>query len=175
MRIYCDLRRCLACGACELACAVEHSRSKDLFQAVLEGEEATARREVQPPPEPILSSPPIGGISLGCMHCDPAPCVDACITGAMHKEGGATIVDQEKCVGCWMCVMACPFGAITPSKLKVALKCDLCPDREGREGKARFACVEACPTGALIGGELEDFKKLLEEEVVLPIETYHHR
>jgi len=157
-RIFCDLRRCLACRACELACAVEHSASKDLFQAVLREELPARRREVQPAP--------YGNISLACHHCDPAPCVDACITGAMHKEGGATLVDQERCVGCWMCVMACPFGVITPSKLKVALKCDLCPDREGREGRARYACVEACPTEALFAGEFEEFEEILKEKEV---------
>jgi carbon-monoxide dehydrogenase iron sulfur subunit len=156
-RIFCDLRKCLACNACELACAVEHSSSKDLFQAVLQEESPARRREVQPAIR--------GNISLACYHCDPAPCVDACITGAMHKEGEATLVDQEKCVGCWMCVMACPFGVITPSKLKVALKCDLCPDREGREGRGRYACVEACPTEALFVGEFEEFEDLLKKEV----------
>lgn len=150
-RIYCDLRKCLACGACELACAVEHSSSKDLFQTVIQEEPLARRRQVQ--------SAISGNISLGCHHCDPAPCVDACITGAMHKEDGVTIVDQERCVGCWMCIMACPFGVITPSKLEVALKCDLCPDREG------YACVEACPTGALFAGEFEQFKGQLEQEV----------
>ncbi len=150
-RIYCDLRRCLACGACELACAVEHSSSKDLFQAALREESPAKRRDVQPAIR--------GNISLGCHHCDPAPCVDACITGAMHKENGVTLVDQERCVGCWMCIMACPFGVITPSKLEVALKCDLCPEREG------YACVEACPTEALFAGEFEQFKEQLEREV----------
>jgi len=157
-RIFCDLRRCLACGACEIACAVEHSSSKDLFQAVLQEESPARRREVQPAIR--------GNISLACHHCDPAPCIDACITGAMHKEGEATLVDQEKCVGCWMCVMACPFGVITPSKLKVALKCDLCPDREGQEGRGRYACVEACPTEALFVGEFEEFEEILKEKEV---------
>lgn len=161
-RIFCDLRRCLACGACELACAVEHSSSKDLFRAVLEGEAPIGRREVQAAPFGSMSL----NISLACYHCDPAPCVDACISGAMHREDGVVLVDQNRCVGCWMCVMACPFGAITPSKLKVALKCDLCPDRASRMGRERYACVEACPTEALFAGGFAEFKKLLEEEVV---------
>lgn len=158
-RIYCDLRKCLACGACELACAVEHSSSKELFTAIHEDELPTARREVQ--------SVTDGSISLSCQYCDPAPCVDACITGAMHREDGVVIVDQEKCVGCWMCVMACPFGVITPSKLEIALKCDLCPDREGREGRERYACIEACPTEALFAGEFEEFQDILKEEEVV--------
>lgn len=163
-RIFCDPRRCVGCRGCEIACAIEHTPSKDLFAAVLAGELGPPRRRVQ-----TLGEEPyrvaIGGVvlSLGCHHCDPAPCVDACITGAMHKEDGRTVCDAERCVGCWMCVMSCPYGAITPQKF--ALKCDLCPDRKDKTGRARYACVEACHTEALFAGTFEEFQKVLEEEV----------
>lgn len=163
-RLFCDPRRCVGCHACELACAVEHSPKKELFEAVLAGEVSPPRRAVQ-----TLGKEPyrvaIGGVvlSLGCHHCDPAPCVDACITGAMHKRDGETVCDDDKCVGCWMCVMACPYGAITPKE--TALKCDLCPDRVDRSGRARYACIEACPTEALFAGSFEDFQKALAEPV----------
>jgi Fe-S-cluster-containing dehydrogenase component len=62
-----------------------------------------------------------------------------------------------------MCVMACSYGAITP--VDTALKCDLCPDRAARDGRARFACVEACPTEALVAGTFEQFRKLLAQPV----------
>lgn len=163
-RLFCDPRRCVGCRACEMACAVEHTSSKDLFVSVLNGELGPPRRRVQ-----LLGGEPyriaIGGValSLGCHHCDPAPCVDACITGAMHKEDGQTVCDTEKCVGCWMCVTACPYGAITPKK--TALKCDLCPDRRGRTGRSRYACVEACPTEALFAGTFEAFQQTLAQPV----------
>ncbi|MFQ5855024.1 MAG: 4Fe-4S dicluster domain-containing protein [Anaerolineae bacterium] len=164
-RLFCDPRRCVGCRACELACAVEHAPSKDLFQAVSAGELGPPRREVQ-----LVGTEPyrvaIGGVvlSLGCYHCDPAPCVDACITGAMHKEGGETVCDADKCIGCWMCIMACPHGGITPQQ--TALKCDLCPDRAGRTGRARYACVEACPTNALFVGTFEEFQEELMKSVI---------
>lgn len=163
-RLFCDPRRCVGCRACEIACAVEHAPSKDLFVSVLRGELGPPRRRVQ-----TLGGEPyrvaIGGValSLGCHHCDPAPCVDACITGAMHKENSQTVCDTEKCVGCWMCVMACPYGAITPKQ--TALKCDLCPDRRERTGSARYACVEACPTEALFAGTWEAFQQALAQPV----------
>jgi carbon-monoxide dehydrogenase iron sulfur subunit len=163
-RLFCDPRRCVGCRACEIACAVEHTPTKDLFRAVLYGELGPPRRRVQTVgAEPYRVA--IGGValSLSCHHCDPAPCVDACITGAMHKEDGQTVCDLEKCVGCWMCVMSCPCGAIT---LRVkALKCDLCPDRRGRTGRSRYACVEACPTEALFAGKFEEFQRVLEEPI----------
>lgn len=158
-RIFCDFRKCLGCKACELACAVEHSSSKDLFKAITEDD--------LPPPRIEAQAVEGRKISIGCQHCDPAPCVDACITGAMHKdESGATICDLDKCVGCWMCLMACPFGAITPGEF--ALKCDLCPNRIGRAKAERYACVAACPTFALFAGEFEEFKAKLAEEVITP-------
>jgi len=87
----------------------------------------------------------------------------------MHKENGETVCDIEKCVGCWMCVMSCPYGAITPQQ--TALKCDLCPDRRDRSGRARYACIEACPTEALFFGTFEDFQKVLAEEMKRPWEV----
>ena len=161
-RLYCNPRWCVACRACELACAVEHAPSKDLFQAVFSGEVEPPRRYVQSVgDEPYRVS--IGGValSLGCHNCDPAPCVDACITGAMYKADTGTHCDDDKCVGCWMCVMACPYGAITPRQ--TALKCDLCPDRAGNSGRARYACIEACPTEALFAGTFEEFQETLTQ------------
>jgi carbon-monoxide dehydrogenase iron sulfur subunit len=77
----------------------------------------------------------------------------------MYKdEEGFTRHDADKCVGCWMCIMVCPFGAISRQE-SVALKCDLCPDREDS-----FACVEACPTNALFVGTWDEFKEKLRQE-----------
>ena len=97
--------RCMSCGSCELACSVSHTGCQDIVGAALSGEEPIRRRWMKGVGESRLS--------LGCQHCDPAPCVDACISAAMHKGPAAeTLHDQQKCVGCWMCVMVCPFGAI---------------------------------------------------------------
>lgn len=88
--------------------------------------------------------------SLSCRHCDDAPCVEACITGAMSRdERGAVTVDRERCVGCWTCILVCPYGAIQRDERerKVSSKCDLCPDLDTP------ACVEACPNRALVVDE----------------------
>ena len=81
------------------------------------------------------------------------------MSGALSKdtESGATLHDKDKCVGCWMCVMVCPFGAILRSaEDHLAVKCDLCPDRED------FACVAACPTGALFMGSKKEFEQKIK-------------
>ena len=81
-----------------------------------------------------------------CHNCEEAPCVDACMPGARYKdtESGWTVTNYKKCVGCWMCVMSCPFGAIERIGAgRFASKCDGCID----EGTPK--CVEACKKGAL--------------------------
>jgi anaerobic carbon-monoxide dehydrogenase iron sulfur subunit len=85
--------------------------------------------------------------ALQCRHCDDAPCIEACMTGAMHRdaETGAVLCDAEKCVGCWMCIMVCPVGAVARgANQQVASKCDLCI------GVATPVCVANCPNEAIV-------------------------
>lgn len=140
--IYVDLTRCLACKACEFGCAVEHSASKDMVEAIHE----------DPPPVPRVRLEQVEGtaIPLQCRHCEDAPCVAICPTGAIEKLGPeqAVIIHEDKCIGCKFCVAVCPFGVVTLRKDgRVALKCDLCLLRT-EEGLLP-ACVTACPTGAM--------------------------
>ena len=156
-RVFVDLDKCLGCYSCMTACAVEHSLSKDLFTAIQETTLPKPRIKVNTVKEG-------GSFPLQCRHCEEPYCVDACIAGATRKdpETGLVLTDDKKCIGCWMCVMACPFGVIRPSLLpgkkeKIAVRCDLCQDRETP------ACVEACHTGALFFGEVEEFKKAVSK------------
>lgn len=153
IKIYCNITKCIGCRSCELACAVEHSQSKSVFAAIKES----------PLPKKRVKTENVGAkiISLHCQHCDDAPCIKACMSGALSKDEktGATVHDKDKCVGCWMCVMVCPFGAIVRDiENHIAVKCDLCPDRED------FACVVACPTDALFVGTKKEFEKKLKEK-----------
>lgn len=87
--------------------------------------------------------------SVRCQHCDEPPCVYACITGALRREDSGIIkVDEERCIGCWTCILACPFGAIRQdTKQKKMVKCDLCP------GETIPVCVANCPNEALVYAE----------------------
>ena len=152
--IYVQIDKCLSCHSCELACALEHSQSKDLVQAIQEDPPPVARVHVQH----IEGA----GVPVQCKHCEDAPCVSVCPREAIEKLGPAqpVIIDPEKCTGCNFCVAACPFGVVVvPSDRKIAVKCDLCPQRikEGLEP----ACVSACPSGAMCFGAAEE---LQEEE-----------
>jgi len=163
-KVYCNFQLCLGCKSCEVACAIEHSKSKDVYKAVSED---GVHRRVRVGKSTYTPFP------IRCQHCEDAPCVTACISGALRKdEKGRTIHDAEKCVGCWMCIMACPFGALTKDdRTKTVFKCDLCPDRDTP------ACVEACPTKALFFGTVPEFEKMASgrKKEGEKIEIRHHR
>jgi Fe-S-cluster-containing dehydrogenase component len=99
-----------------------------------------------------------------CNQCDNPPCVQVCPVGATYKtKDGVTLVDQERCIGCRYCIQACPYGArymvpdveVTPTgEVHVADKCTWCYHRIHRG--ALPACVEVCPVGARIFGDLND-------------------
>jgi len=142
-RIVIRIDRCMGCHTCEVACALAHSESGDLNKMVARGERPGYRVNVES----------YGGkaVPLHCQHCEQPACVMACPTGAVHRagEGGPVLYDEERCIGCRMCVQACPFGVITVSPDgKRVLKCDLCIERLARHEEP--ACVSACPTRALL-------------------------
>ncbi len=144
--VFVDMERCTACKSCEIACAVSHSDSKDLFSAIFETPRPQKRIHVE---RADSHSYPVR-----CMHCSDAACIVACPNGAMTRdsETGGVYVNEDKCMGCFMCAMVCPFGSISAHPMKkTALKCDFCLQRL-KEGK-QPACAEACPTQALLFGE----------------------
>jgi carbon-monoxide dehydrogenase iron sulfur subunit len=147
-QIFVRLDHCTGCHSCELACAIEHSAAKDLFAAILE----------RPLPQKRLFVEEGRGraVPILCRHCEDAPCLNACISGALYRdERGAVRRRKEKCIGCWTCIMLCPYGVIGRQKegRPIAVKCDLCDDRDSP------ACVDACPTKALVFAEAEEFAK----------------
>ncbi len=140
-RIVADPERCMACRACEHACALAHATADNITDAVAE---PRARTRVR------LTTDRGVVIPLQCRHCENAPCIAACPEGAIARESpeAPVIIDLDKCVGHGKCVDACPFDAIRISlEEKVALKCDLCAERASRG--LGPACVEACPTSTL--------------------------
>lgn len=98
-----------------------------------------------------------------CLHCEDAPCVTVCPTGASYKraEDGIVLVDEDKCIGCGLCAWSCPYGAremdIAAGVMK---KCTLCIDRiyndTFNEVDRVPACVRTCPAHARHFGDLGD-------------------
>jgi Fe-S-cluster-containing dehydrogenase component len=98
-----------------------------------------------------------------CLHCDDAPCVTVCPTGASYKrtEDGIVLVNADTCIGCKLCSWACPYGAREyDADQGVMKKCTLCVDRIYNENipeESRApACVTSCPAGARHFGDLND-------------------
>jgi anaerobic carbon-monoxide dehydrogenase iron sulfur subunit len=142
-RVFIKEKACMGCHLCEVYCQVQHSKSKDLIKAF--------KRET-PKPLPRVRMEVKGPVSFSvrCQHCPDAPCVQYCLTGALSQDPvtGVVLVDQDKCIGCWTCILACPYGAIRrDTEQGKAAKCDLC------QGRAMPACVENCPNDALAYAE----------------------
>jgi formate dehydrogenase iron-sulfur subunit len=94
-----------------------------------------------------------------CKHCDPAPCLEACPTGAIFRtEFGTVVVQQDICNGCGYCVPACPFGVVAINEASgTAQKCTLCYDR--LKGGLEPACAKACPTDSIQFGEVGELER----------------
>jgi anaerobic carbon-monoxide dehydrogenase iron sulfur subunit len=134
-----DIAKCTGCHVCELMCSFQHHeefnpRKARIHTTVFLHDELAV---------PVV-----------CSQCEDAWCERICPTGAIStatlSESGARLVqvDEKKCVGCRMCALACPFGAIEIGSAGRAEKCDLC------EGDP--LCVQFCPRGALRFVEAED-------------------
>jgi anaerobic dimethyl sulfoxide reductase subunit B (iron-sulfur subunit) len=155
-----DVSRCSGCMACTVACQDQNDS--------IAGENV-AFRHVTAYEEGKYPSARIFHFSLACQHCGDAPCVTACPTGAIFREGkdGTVLVNRDVCVGCHSCELACPFGAPKfPEDGKMA-KCDLCHDR--REYGLKPACVRVCPTQALDVDSIDELSRRKAEKASLLI------
>lgn len=152
-RVYIKEDACIGCGLCRVYCQTAHSNSRDIIKAY--------KKEI-PRPLPRIRLEKNGEVcfSLQCRHCDEPWCVYSCLTGAMRKDpvSGIVTVDTQKCMGCWTCIVACPYGALTrDANSKVVAKCDLCPEYETP------VCVTNCPNEALF---VEEYYESKTEQLV---------
>ncbi len=163
-----DLRKCVGCNACTAACKQVNATPPGVFWGKVlnyeTGEYPNARLHFLP---------------MLCMHCQEAACLVACPTGATYRaEGGIILVDDDICVGCRYCMMACPYEARSYNYFRpkeyfsekgltefeqvgyqahprgAIEKCTFCAPRL-KEGKLP-ACVATCPSEARIFGDLDD-------------------
>ena len=163
-----DLDICVGCHACVISCKEWNSGG---YGAPLSDVDAYGAEpvgtflnrvhtfEVRPPKGPAQ----IVHFPKSCLHCEDAPCVTVCPTGASYKrvEDGIVLVNEDACIGCGLCAWACPYGAREMDGAeKVMKKCTLCVDRiynENIEPVDRIpSCVRTCPAGARHFGDLGD-------------------
>jgi len=150
-QVYSIKELCLSCHQCETSCAIEHSHGKTLGDALTEPVTPASRISIR---QNRMTHRPV---VLKCRHCNPAPCIRFCTAGALRRDfsTGYVVVNEQRCIGCRVCLSGCQFGVIRFARSfrakgthTVAVKCDGCIDRI-RNGGAP-ACVESCSTGALV-------------------------
>ncbi len=158
-----DLRRCIGCQACTVACGTENHTPLGQYRTVVHqfeipGADGRPRR---------ASLPRL------CNHCAEPPCIPVCPVGAtFQRADGIVLVDNTRCVGCGYCVQACPYDArFVNAELGTADKCTFCVHRV--DAGLLPACVETCVGSARIFGDLNNpdssVSQLLREHEALPL------
>lgn len=167
-----DTTRCSGCKACIIACKDKHDLPVGVkWRKVLECARGNWTRHADG-----TCTQDVGAyyVSVACNHCEKAPCIEACPTGAMQRvERGIVAIDETKCVGCGNCRWNCPYSApqLHPEKRHMT-KCDFCRDflAQGREP----ACVAACPSRALhLGSRGELIEKYGRADIAPLPEAFH--
>lgn len=188
-----DVDKCIGCRRCEYACVMENNTVRDAGMDWIRIYEVDreAVEQLEGARDDYLVAPKPGKVyvPVACMHCEDPPCTMVCPVMATWKEkDGIVVIDYDKCIGCKYCVVACPYGARrfnlfkpklnpldlnpnmhilgnVPRPVHVVEKCTWCVQRT-RDGGVP-ACVEACPVGARVFGDLKDpespIRKVIEE------------
>ena len=149
-----NLDRCTGCDSCIVACKLENRLPLGSFY----------NKVIAIGPTGTFPDVEKYWLPSQCQQCENAPCARICPTGALQQDDGIVTMNAQICSGCQLCIMACPYGAISlesiglpsatsetmaqKSMRSVAVRCDLCKDWMKREGKSVPACVEACPVHA---------------------------
>ena len=163
-----DLDTCVGCHACVVACKGWNAQGygadlsdKEPYGANPEGTFLNRVHSYEIMPESGQSQ--TVHFPKSCLHCENAPCVTVCPTGASYKrvEDGIVLVNETACIGCGLCAWACPYGARElDMDAGVMKKCTLCVDRiynENLPAEDRVpACVRTCPAGARHFGDFND-------------------
>ncbi len=174
-----DTSVCIGCKACEVACkewnqlpAEEDTLSGMSYDNTRELSATTWRHVAfieQIGPSSTEEMPAFQSRWLMssdvCKHCDPAPCLESCPTGAIFRtEFDTVVVQQDICNGCGYCVPACPFGVVDIDETDgKAHKCTMCYDR--LKGGLEPACSKVCPTDSIQFGPVDELVKRAEERV----------
>jgi len=185
-----DLRKCMGCQTCMVACKVTNALGPAM------GRVTVVEKETGRYPDVVRLYMP-----KRCMHCQDPQCVQVCPSGATEQQDdGIVTVDPDTCIGCRYCMMACPYDARVfhgveqsyhdePSAWEqqrypehtvgIVDKCDFCRDRveegladgliPGVDQDATPFCVIACMSGAMYFGDADD----PESEVSQLIESHN--
>ena len=140
-----DLRKCIGCHACTIACKSEHDIPVGVNRCWVKTVEKGTFPDTQRMFLPVL-----------CNQCEEAPCMKICPTSALfRRRDGIVDLNGEACIGCKACMVACPYDQLfIDPNTRTAEKCNFCANRV--ENRLEPACVSVCPTECRIFGDLDD-------------------
>lgn len=167
-----DIDLCTGCNACAVACKVENNLPNGIWWNRI----LTVGGESMDTPKGTFPNLRMKFLPVNCQHCENPPCVKACPVKATYKreEDGIIIQDYDKCIGCRMCMVACPYNArsfnwskpdyaievsmgdknVTAHQYNAVEKCTFCSHRLAQG--LLPACIDTCPNRARIFGDLDD-------------------
>ncbi len=140
-----DLRKCLGCHTCSVACKQENAVPLGVWRSWVKQVEKGRYPYVRKSFLPLL-----------CNNCENPICVTVCpVKASYRRKDGIVLVDPHRCIGCRYCMAVCPYDAryVNP-RVNIVEKCYWCEHRVDQGLKP--ACVQACPTGARVFGNLND-------------------
>ena len=163
-----DLDTCVGCHACVISCKGWNTQNygeplsdQDAYCGEASG--TFLNRVHSYEAKPADGPAQLVHFPKSCLHCDDAPCVTVCPTGASYKrsEDGIVLVNEDACIGCGLCAWSCPYGARELDQAAgVMKKCTLCIDRIYNDNLPEEdrvpACVRTCPAGARHFGDFAD-------------------
>ena len=168
-----DTKRCVGCNACTLAC----KQANNVPDGVMWSRVLTDGGDMPDTPASDGGNLSMRYFPMGCQHCENPACVKVCPVGATYKdpETGVVRQDYDKCIGCRMCMSACPYSGVrsfnwdepqyclghdvgdadAPAHQKhVVEKCTFCYQRISK-GEVP-SCMDLCPARARFWGDLDD-------------------
>lgn len=128
MLLFIDPEKCVGCLACVMACSLQHGSTVGFADSRI---------------LPVMLKGPVINIPVVCRQCAKPLCADVCPMGALSRDekSGAMVVDPDLCIGCGMCMTACPLGGMSLNNAGEAVKCDLCGGDP--------LCAKFCAYGAI--------------------------
>ncbi|MCI5816185.1 4Fe-4S dicluster domain-containing protein [Ruminococcus sp.] len=144
-RVYVNEEWCLGCHLCEYYCAFAET-GKDNMALALKHQTIRPRIHVEEQGQVHFA--------VSCRHCEDPICVKSCLTGALSVEDGVIRINSDRCIHCYTCILACPYGAIVPSDSGAVKKCELCVNT----ATGLPNCVQGCPNGAIVFEDSEERK-----------------
>jgi Fe-S-cluster-containing dehydrogenase component len=152
-----DVSKCNGCYNCFLSCKDEHCGNDNAPYALSQPMTGQFWMRIQEKERGKYPKVKVSYTAIPCMHCENAACIKAAQNGAIYRRpDGIVIIDPQKAAGQKDLVSSCPYRVIYWNEEKnIPQKCTFCAhllDKGWKEPR----CVEACPTGAMIFGDMSD-------------------